>query len=107
LDETERRDSGLRLRLRFTRTPELADLPWEYLYNAARNRFFSLSVDTPIVRYLDLPQSLRPLAIKPPLRVLVMISSPSNYPQLDVEQEWKKLNAAFADLQQRKLIVSK
>ena len=46
------------------------------------NRFLA-PVETPIVRYLDLPQRIRPLAVTPPLRVLAMISSPDDYPQLD------------------------
>ncbi|MFQ5769214.1 MAG: hypothetical protein ACE5HX_01660 [bacterium] len=42
LDEAHRQGAGLRIRLRFADTPELADLPWEYLYNPALNRFFPL-----------------------------------------------------------------
>jgi hypothetical protein len=52
LDETSRQGTGLRIRLRLTDVPELADLPWEYLYNPVLNRFLALSVTTPIVRYL-------------------------------------------------------
>src|SRR5919112_3000391 len=33
LDQAEGRDAGLRVRLRLTDSPELADLPWEYLYD--------------------------------------------------------------------------
>jgi hypothetical protein len=96
--------AGLRLRLRITNAPDLADLPWEYLYNPTLNRFLSLSVETPIVRYLDLPEPIRPLTTTPPLRVLVMISSPHDYPQLDVEQEWKKLTDAVGDLNRKGLV---
>jgi len=95
---------GLRLRLRITNALDLADLPWEYLYNPTLNRFLSLSVETPIVRYLELPEPIRPLAIKPPLRVLVMISSPHDYPELDVEQEWKKLRDAVSHLNRKGLL---
>jgi hypothetical protein len=35
LEEAKRRNSGLRLRLHLEQTPELADLPWEYLSLAA------------------------------------------------------------------------
>jgi hypothetical protein len=62
--------------LRLTSAPELANLPWEYLYNSALNRFPALSIETPVVRYLELPERIRPLAITPPLRVLAIISSP-------------------------------
>ena len=65
LDEASRQDAGLRIRLRLTDVPELADLAWEYLYNPTLNRFLALSVETPIVRYLDLPQRIRPLAVTP------------------------------------------
>ncbi len=82
----------------------MADLPWEYLYNPALNRFLVLSAETPLVRYLDLPERIRPLAVKPPLRVLVMISSPSDHPPLDVEGEWAKLKEALGDLEQRGLV---
>ncbi|PKO20695.1 MAG: hypothetical protein CVU38_18745 [Chloroflexi bacterium HGW-Chloroflexi-1] len=104
LDEASRQDAGLRLRLRLTDAPELLSLPWEYLYNPALNRFLALSVETPLVRYLELPERIRPLAVAPPLRVLVMISAPADCPPLDVEQEWMKLNEALGDLQQRGLV---
>ncbi|MCZ6626307.1 MAG: CHAT domain-containing protein [Deltaproteobacteria bacterium] len=104
LDEANRQGAGLRIRLRLTDVPELADLPWEYLYNPTLNRFLALSVETPFVRYLDLPEAIRPLAVKPPLRALVMISSPSDYPRLDVEREWAKLCDALGDLEQRGLL---
>ena len=47
---------------------------------------------------MELPEVIQPLAVSPPLRVLVMISSPSDYPALDVEAEWKRLNESLADL---------
>ncbi|MGH7453314.1 MAG: hypothetical protein ACRENG_18335, partial [bacterium] len=53
LNEANQKGQGLRLRLRLVDTPELAALPWELLYNSALNQFFSLSVKTPVVRYLD------------------------------------------------------
>lgn len=104
LDEASRQGAGLRIRLRLAETPELADLPWEYLYNPALNRFLVLSVETPLVRYLNLPERIRPLGVKPPLRVLVMISSPSDHPPLDVELEWARLKEALGDLEQRGLV---
>jgi tetratricopeptide (TPR) repeat protein/cell division septation protein DedD len=104
LDEAGRQGAGLRVRLRLVEVPELTDLPWEYLYNPALNRFLVLSVDTPLVRYLDLPERIRPLAVRPPLRVLVMISCPSDHVQLDVEREWAKLQVALGSLKQRGLL---
>lgn len=40
------------------------------------------------MRYLELPGLIQPLAVKLPLKMLVMISSPSDHPLLDVEREW-------------------
>lgn len=104
LDKARQQEAGLRIRLRLTDVPELADLPWEYLYNRSLNRFLALSSETPLVRYLDLPESIRPLAVKPPLKALVMISSPSDRPGLDVEQEWTKLGEALTHLEQQVLM---
>lgn len=104
LDEARRQGAGLRCRLHLEAT-ELVDLPWEYLYNPTLNRFLSLSVETPLVRYLDLPERIRPLAISPPLRVLVMISSPKDYPSLEVEREWARLKEAVGDLEERGLVM--
>jgi hypothetical protein len=66
-----------------------------------------LSSTTPLVRYLDVSQPPRQLAVSPPLRVLVMISSPPDdeYGVLDVEQEWAKLREALADLVSRGQVV--
>lgn len=105
LDEAHRQGAGLRVRLRLADAPELADLPWEYLHNPALNRFLSLSAETPLVRYLDLPERIRPLAVEPPLRLLAMLSSPSDYRPLNVEEEWEKLKKALGDVQQRGLVV--
>jgi CHAT domain/Kelch motif len=92
-------DAGLRIRLRMSDTPELGDLPWEFLYDESHNRFLALTKRTPLVRYLELPDPPRPLLVTPPLRILVMISSPSDLPSLDVEHEWANLEEALAPLQ--------
>jgi hypothetical protein len=97
VDEARRENTRVRLRLRLA-DPVLADLPWEFLYNPAVNRFLALSVQTPLVRYMELPDVIQPVAVTPPIRVLVMISSPTDYPSLDVEAEWKRLNESLADL---------
>jgi hypothetical protein len=104
LNEAFRRDAGLRIRLRLTDTPELADVPWEFLFNPAANRFLNLAPDTPLIRYLDLPMPVRPLTVTPPLRVLVMISSPTDFPQLDVGAEVVRLNTALDAVVKRGLV---
>jgi hypothetical protein len=104
LEEARRQGGGLRIRLRLTEVPELSSLPWEYLYNPALNRFLGLDVETPLIRFLDLPERVEPLLITPPLRILVMISSPIDYPRLDVEREWARLHEALADLERLGLV---
>ena len=104
LNEAANQKKGLRIQMRIE-APELNNFPWEYLYNPRFERFLSLSVDTPIVRYLDLPQRPETLVITPPLRVLVMISSPTDFPSLDVEGEWVKLKEAVKSLEERGLVI--
>lgn len=99
LDLAESSAAGLRVRLRLAEAPELVDLPWEYMYNGDAHRFLALSEWTPLVRYLELPGRVRPLAVKPPVRLLVMVASPTDYPPLDVESEWTKLHRALRRLE--------
>jgi hypothetical protein len=107
LDKAALENKGLRIKLRLLDTPELANLPWEYLYNRRLNRFLSLSAHTPIVRYIELPEAIRPLAVKPPLHILVMVSSPSDYVQLNVEREKANLQDALSGLEQRGMVTLK
>lgn len=93
-------DTGLRLRLRLFDCPELADLPWEYLYDSDTRRHLALSEWTPVVRYLELRGRIRPLAVDPPLRVLVMTASPTDFEPLDAVAEWVKIRQALDGLQQ-------
>ena len=70
-----------------------------------RREFLALSTETPIVRYFDLAETVKPLAVTPPLRVLVMLSNPSDVDCLDVEKEWQKLKEAVGYLEERKLLI--
>ena len=97
--------SRLRIRLRLKDVPELAYLPWEYLYDSFVGSFLALSSDTPIVRYMEMPRRIQALGVKPPLRVLVMISSPTDEAKLDVEAEWSKLTEAVDKLTRKKSVV--
>jgi hypothetical protein len=91
---------GLRIKLRIA-SPMLAAMPWEYLFDPTVNRFLSLGVETPVVRYLDLPEPIRPFRVTPPIKILVIISSPNDLTVLDLESEWQRLNQALAPLVQR------
>lgn len=103
---TNQTNAGLRIRLRLNDVPELAILPWEYIRGPAPYDFFALSTQTPIVRYLELQQSATWLPVTPPLRLLVLISDPSDIrPRLDVEREWQRLQTVLMPLQAQKLLI--
>ena len=87
---------GLRLTLSLTDVPELAGIPWEYLYDPPD--FLSISTWTPVVRYLDLPRPRRPLQMTLPLRILGVVSAPSDAEPLDSTAERAKLDAALKPL---------
>jgi hypothetical protein len=91
------RQAGLRVRLRID-APELAALPWEYLYDTARGDFLGLSISTPVVRYVALPRPVRPLAVTPPIRVLGLIAESRDLPSLDSARERQRLESALASL---------
>ncbi|MDD5391561.1 MAG: CHAT domain-containing protein [Thiothrix sp.] len=94
-----REGCGLRIRLRLSGAPKLIDIPWELLFDADNNNYIGLSVNTPIIRKLDLATLPEIRQAQGVLQVLVMISSPSNYQQLDVEREWDRINSATLSLQ--------
>lgn len=104
LDRATDQGCGLRLRFRLDGMPELADLPWEYLYDTERDQFLALSDRIPVVRYLELPQPQAPLEISPPLRILAVVSDPDDVPRLEVEEEWRRLRRALGALEDRGLV---
>jgi hypothetical protein len=104
-DEAESQGKGRRIRLRLDDVPELANVPWEYLYHPTLDRYLARSALTPLVRYLELPEGIRPLVVRPPLRVLVVISSPSDHAPIDGAAEWTRLYAAMHELDERGLVV--
>ena len=93
----------LRIRLRFD-VPEFQTIPWEYLYHPDLEQFLALSNDTPLIRYIDLDRAIEPLTVQPPLKILVMISSPEGFPKLDVEKQWQGLNKALGPMIKRGLV---
>jgi chaperonin GroEL len=98
MNQSEANGNGLRLRLRMTDCPELANLPWEYLHDRSRNRFLALSEWTPVIRFLDQPGRIRPLAVTAPLKVLVVIASPHDEVALDADAEWARISDAVQGL---------
>lgn len=103
LQEAIQRDRGLRLRLRIE-APELAALPWEFMYDARSADYLVLSHDTPLVRYLELPRVIEPLTVANPLRILGMIATPSDLPALDVERERQRIEKATDVLRAKGLL---
>ena len=96
LGQARGQGKALRVRLRLE-PPELAALPWEYLYDPQQDCFLAISPETPLVRYLPLPGPTRPTAVSPPVRVLVVISAPSDGPPLDVAQEQSIIQEALRE----------
>lgn len=105
IDRAHERGHGLRLRLRLKNVPDLGELPWEFLYDTEQDHFIATSTMTPMVRYLDLPQSVSTLRVRAPLRVLVVLAGPRNLPSLDAEGEWERLKKALGPLEASGAIV--
>jgi WD40 repeat protein len=95
--------TGVRLRLRVL-APELAALPWEYLYDTRLGEYLCLSRSTPLVRYPETALPLQPLKVAPPLRILGMIASPSDLDTLNVDREKERMQQALAALQEAGLV---
>src|SRR3954453_23928945 len=103
LAEAERADRPLRVRLRFD-APALAALPWEFLYDQRQPDYIVLSENTPLVRYIEVPETIKPLTVTGPLRILGMVASPTGLTPLDVERERSRIEEATAGLQARGLV---
>jgi hypothetical protein len=101
--EAGQKGMGVRLRL-IIQAPELAALPWEYLFDARLGAYICLSRNTPVVRYLEVAQPVLPLAVTPPLRMLVMLASPSDQDALDIERERRRLQEALGSLEAQGLL---
>jgi hypothetical protein len=99
------KSSGLRIRLRMNGAPELAQLPWEFLFHKTGAQFLALERDTPIVRYLELKHGPRSLSVKPPIRILVVIASPEGLRKLNTEDERNRLKSALHELRVKRKIV--
>ena len=96
LSEARGQGRGVRITLCLSKSPDLIDVPWEYLFDDPD--FLAVSAFTPVVRYLDLPRGHRPLTVEPPLRLLGVVSSPADYERLDVERERSNLEGALSEL---------
>ncbi len=93
LGEARTAGQGLRVTLSLSEVPELGGIPWEYLFDEPD--FLSISTWTPVVRYLDVPKPRRPLQVELPLRILGIVSAPSDAGQLDAGLERTRLEEAL------------
>ncbi len=90
------RSTGKRLRVRLrVEDAGLAALPWEYLHDPVEDCFLAISPNTPLLRYVPLRIPPRPLEVRPPLRILVVIASPKDMPLLDVKREMAIIQEAL------------
>lgn len=103
LQKAQEEANGMRLRLHI-QAPDLAALPWEYLYDPGLDEFLCLSHSTSVVRYPELAEPIQPLQVTPPLRILGMIASPGDMDPLDVEREQGRMRAALKDLEAQGLV---
>jgi hypothetical protein len=93
------KDKNFRLKLRIS-APDLAGLPWEYLYE--ENDVISyVSLRLPFVRYLEAFGAAGPMGVKGPLHILGMISDPATdeWPSLNVAKERGRINKGIDKLQ--------
>ena len=97
-DYAREHQATLRVRLRLADCPELANLPWEFLYDGSEDSFLALSVATPVIRYLQLPDPPRAVTVSLPLQVLVIRSEPANLPELQLEEEWAQVAGSVQEL---------
>ncbi|MGH3869459.1 MAG: CHAT domain-containing protein [Pseudonocardiaceae bacterium] len=93
--------SVLRLVLR-VRPPELARLPWEFLFDPNQQDYLGLSM--PLVRYPEVLAPRQPLQVALPLRVLGMVARPGDQHALEVDEEQQRLDTALAGLQREELV---
>jgi tetratricopeptide (TPR) repeat protein len=96
---------SLRLKLRID-SPELASLPWEYLYDPDETPSY-ISLQVPLVRYLEMLGAPAQMRVKRPLRILGMIANPgtSEWPRLDEPLERRRIAEGIDKLQREGSIV--
>lgn len=99
------KEDGVRVRLRVS-SPELAALPWEFLFDKIHGDFMCLSGRTPLVRVSSVPRRVGALQVKPPLRVLVMGSNPDMHgaERLNLDAERASLETSLKVLVAKGLV---
>jgi hypothetical protein len=83
---------GVRLRLTFDGTPELLNVPWEFLY--LKPTFLASQRRWPIVRFLHTDAPIPPRMIDNEVRMLGVIANPAGPAPLDVNAEVQRVELA-------------
>jgi hypothetical protein len=97
LDAAHEQNARVRVRLRLSDASELATLPWEYLYwgEPDHDYFLALSDKLSVVRFPERTEAVSALPVRPPLRILVVVASPSDLAPLDGGAEWTLVETAL------------
>lgn len=98
----QQKDLGLRIRIHLDPQDDayrrLAPLPWEWLYDAARQEWLASRRDHSIIRYLDFPRPIDPISPPKTLRILGIAYNPGDMDRLDLAQEWRHIETAFSEV---------
>ena len=101
--QADEKDQPLRLKLRI-QPPELAALPWEFLYDARREEYVCLARNTLVIRQPLGTQPGPPPDVEPaPVRILGVIATPSNLAS-EVQHHRERLETATKDLRTSGLV---
>ncbi|HLB71702.1 MAG TPA: CHAT domain-containing protein [Candidatus Methanoperedens sp.] len=103
LEKAKSKGRGLRVKLRI-QPPNLAVLPWEFLYEPRQSEYMGLMRSISIVRYPEHPQPIQPLSVTLPLRILGMVVSPIDLPRLDINIEKQRVEESLKNLQENGLV---
>lgn len=89
------------LRLHLSHVPELLSLPWEFIYDRNDDIFWALSSESPLIRFVEMPQPVPPLRTERPLRILGVVSNPEGAANLDLAGEQEQMEDALRALRRR------
>ncbi|MEU1180235.1 CHAT domain-containing protein [Streptomyces sp. NPDC005820] len=90
-------EHGRRLRMVLrVRSPELAALPWELLYDEKLGGY--LCLHHPVIRHVEMLEPVAPLRVEPPLSILGMVALPGSLSPLEAEAEREGLSTALKPL---------
>jgi CHAT domain len=81
----------------------LSEIPIEALYEP-RSNFLAPQINTPVSRSLQAQPDRDPIALTPPLRVLVIAAGPTGLPPADIAQERAAITDALANLVANRIV---